>query len=245
MKRSEALQSLIQNEGADTFRNIAFTLFNDRCEAAAIHELKEDPKTLAVIEGVVAPNDVVVVFAHLHNSEFIPDYLSFLCIFRFDKFKCELLSIVLALYQENTSETSVAYFLHDFIILRWVFLAELSRLFKFRCKLILCRKYNNIIIAVLLEYTSHFSCFQNIVKVFLYFFSFESCKKRLKLFRCSYDFSEFWIEFKLECLLGIHWCADHIGSVSIFFFDLVLFLLGGCDRDETWIVIFARVELSL
>ena len=94
--------------------------------ATTVHELKEDPETLSVVESVEASDNVVVVIAHLHNTKLIGDDLSFLSIFGLNKLQSILFTVIFALNQENPGETSVPYFLDDFVVFGWIFLREMS-----------------------------------------------------------------------------------------------------------------------
>jgi hypothetical protein len=132
VERVQPTECLVKNIGTDTFSNIALALFNYRRETTRIHELEEDPQTLSIIEGLKALNDIVIFLAHLHDSELILDDLSLLRILRLNEFESALFTIFLALNKEDSGKASIADLLYDFIELRWVLLAELSCLTKFR-----------------------------------------------------------------------------------------------------------------
>jgi hypothetical protein len=87
---------------------------------------------LSIIEGLKALYDIVIFLAHLHDSELILDDLSLLRILRLNEFESALFTIFLALNKEDSGKPSIADLLYDFIVLRWVLLAELSCLTKIR-----------------------------------------------------------------------------------------------------------------
>jgi hypothetical protein len=113
---------LVQYVGADTFRDVAFSLLNDGSEASTIHELQEDPEPLPVIESVETSDNIIVVIAHLHYAQLIFNDLPLFVIFRLNKLQGILFIVILSLDEENSSETTVSNFLYDFIVFRGVLL---------------------------------------------------------------------------------------------------------------------------
>ena len=78
----QSFQCLVEDVGTHVLGDVAFPLFYDRREAASVHKLKEDPKSLLVFKGLVAPNDTFIVLAHLHDSQLVLDNVPFLGVFR-------------------------------------------------------------------------------------------------------------------------------------------------------------------
>lgn len=81
---------------------------------------------MAVVESLEALDHVVVLFAHLHDTQLVLDDLTLLGVFGFDELKGAHLAVLLALNKENSCETTIPNFLHDFIVFGRIFLTELS-----------------------------------------------------------------------------------------------------------------------
>lgn len=118
----KSLEGLVQDVGTYTLGDVSLALFNNWCKTSTIHELKKDPKALSVIKGIKASDYIIVVITHFHYTKLISDDLSFLFIFGLNKLQSILLAVIFALDQEDSSETTIPDFLHDFIILRGILL---------------------------------------------------------------------------------------------------------------------------
>ena len=124
VKIGKSLESLVKNVRAHSFRDISLSLFDNWCEASSIHELKENPKSLSVVVSLEASNYILVVLTHLHDSKFVLNNLSLFLVLRFYEFEGTLRAIILLLYKEDSSESSISNLLNNFVELRRVILKE-------------------------------------------------------------------------------------------------------------------------
>lgn len=124
VEEGEALEGLVKDIGADVLRNVASAFLNHWSEAAPVHELKENPQARLEVESLKALNHSVAFCTHVHYTKFVSDDLSFLDVLRFDELEGTLLSIALALAEENSSETTISNLFNDVVVLRWIFFVE-------------------------------------------------------------------------------------------------------------------------
>jgi hypothetical protein len=125
VKRLKAFQGLIQYVGADTLSDVPLSLFNNGGETATVHEFKEDPKSLPIVECIETSDYVVIVFAHLHDTKFVPDNTTFLAVLGLDELKRILLLIFLLLDKKYSSKTTITDLLDNLVELRGIVCFEL------------------------------------------------------------------------------------------------------------------------
>ena len=86
MQRIETVQDLIQYVGTDTLWYLSLPLLDDWCKTPRIHELQEESEAWLVVVGIVAYNNVFIIFTFRHHCELIADKGVFFVIFRLHKF---------------------------------------------------------------------------------------------------------------------------------------------------------------
>ena len=129
MHRLQAKCNLIETPPAEVFREFAIFIEHNLRHIAALHELKEDPKSILVVIHFSAFDKLVAVQV-CHQAALVDDILSLSSVFRIGEFKSEWLPILDSLDFENCSKASFADFANNLVLQRWILLKNGASFFK-------------------------------------------------------------------------------------------------------------------
>ena len=129
MHRLQAKSHLIKTPPAEVFRELAVFVEHNLRHIAALHKLKEDPKSILVVIHFSA-FDKLVAIQVCHQAALVNDILPLSSVFRIGEFESEWLSILDSLDFENCSKAAFADFANNLVLQRWILLQNGASFFK-------------------------------------------------------------------------------------------------------------------
>ena len=133
MQRIEAGQSLIENVGTNILWYFALSLCDDWFKTTCIHVFQKEPKAWLIVEGIVAFNQALIIFALYHHCELISDQGTFFVVFRLHIFKGELRTVIEPFCEADFCKATLSKLMlnKDIIVLWGVFSPKLYRGYAF------------------------------------------------------------------------------------------------------------------